>query len=265
MSRILALSAILFLWGGGIVFPSIQSSSVKEFLKKIPPEDYQALDQLFRVLVFENYFAYTLFGSKPMTHKGAFYEVLSRDPPKPNSGDHIFLSNWKIWKKYAHFPELQTTNYAFVEKEYPELFDIHFVNKKNVLSCVQDHLAAFREVLGNEITPEKVYDSIVRSDDLYEALGNSQILYGILFGFGEPNARGFHEKFVLGLDLPEPTFFNNEKQKPNHLSLPYFVVFGKNRETEMLRKTYEQEQKKILSIYAKGNFLEITLNKLISD
>jgi hypothetical protein len=56
-----------------------------------------------------------------------------------------------------------------------------------------------------------------------------------------------------------------EEQKPNYLPLPYFVVFGKNRETEILRKTYEQERKKILSIYSKGNFLEITLNKLLSN
>jgi hypothetical protein len=259
------LLTLFFCWVGGAAFPSTQSSSIRELLKKIPQEDYQALDSLFRVLVFENYFAYTLFGSKPMTHKGAFYEVLTHHPLKKSGGDYIFLTNWKVWKKYACQSEFQTPNYVFLEGNLPELFDVHFLNKKNVLACIKSHLSTFREILGDEITPEGVYDSIIHSEDLYEALGNSQILYGILFGFGETNARGFHEKYELNIDVQEPTFFNEKMPKPNDLPLPYFAVFGASKETEMLRKTYEQERKKILSVYSKGNFLEITLTKLLSN
>jgi hypothetical protein len=245
--------------------PPTQNFSIKAILSQIPKDDYEALDQLFRTLVIENYFAYTLFGSKPMTHKGVFYGVLTRERSKDNEGDQIFLTYWEIWKKYASRPEFQTPNYFFVEKKLPELFEIHFLNRKNVLACVQEYLSTFKEILGEGVTPEKIYYNMITSNDVYEALGNSQILYGILFGFGEKNARGYHEKFELELDIPEPIFFNDEEQKPNHLSLPYFSVFGPNRETDLLRKTYQQERRRILSLYSKGNFLEITLTKLLSN
>ena len=85
-----------------------------------------------------------------------------------------------MWKKYASRPEFQMPNYVFVEKQFPELFEVHFLNRNNVLSCVQKHLKAFQEVLGDDITPETVYAAMVHSDDMFDALGKSQILYGIL-------------------------------------------------------------------------------------
>jgi hypothetical protein len=105
---------------------------------------------------------------------------------------------------------------------------------------------------------------LISEEDVYEAIGNSQILYGILFGFGEKNARGFNDKFELGHDIPDPIPFNEEDPKPGRLTLPYFSVFGNSRDTDILRKTYQQERKRILTLYSKGNFLEITLNQLFS-
>lgn len=134
-----------------------------------------------------------------------------------------------------------------------------------MLACVKAHLPTFKEILGENITPEQVYADMIRAEDVYEVLGDSQILYGILFGFGEGNARGYQDKFVLEFDIPEPTSFNDEEQRANHLSLPYFAVFGNKLETDCLRRMYQQERGRILSLYSKGNFLEITLNQLLSD
>lgn len=101
--------------------PSSPKPSVKKKLSLISKEDSEILDQLFRSLVFEDYFAYTLFGSKPMTHKGTFCSVLTRKRSKANESDYIFLTCWKVWKKYASLPEFQTPNFAFVEKKCARL------------------------------------------------------------------------------------------------------------------------------------------------
>jgi len=236
---------------------------IQNILSKIPKEDYDALDKLFRCLVFENYFAYTLFGGKPMTYHGAFYDQPTATLDHPNSA-LIFLTNWKTWEKYANLPEFEMNNFVFIEEKRPELFGIHFINKKNILQCVKDNLDIFQEVLGENITPEAVLQSLLSGEDIYEALKDSHILYGILFGFGAENARAFHEKFELGLSLPEPVAFHQEDPDLHLLPLPYFSVFYPNKATDRLRKQYMKEREQILQIYEKGNFLEITLSRLLS-
>ena len=256
--------ALLFLLVGIDVFASTHSQKAKIAIHKISDEDKQALEDLFRILFIESYCAYTLFGSKPMTHKGAFYDVLE-EPSKSETGDYVFLKNWKVWKKYAQKTEFQMSNYVFIEKSFPELFEIHFLSRENILTCVKTHIGIFQEILGDDITPEAVYKSMVNADDVFESLGDSQILYGILFGFGKENAVGYHKKFELNLDIPWPTSFHNEETAPDQLTLPYFSVFGENCETEALRKTYQQERLRILALYSEGNFLEITLEQLLSN
>jgi hypothetical protein len=219
-----------------------------EILRNISSEDRETLTKLFRSLLFDDQFSYTLFGSKPITHKGVFFDT---DTAK-------FIKNWQIWKKYKHFFDTNNSNYVFLEKTYPELFEIHFINKKLVLSTIEKHSSTFSRILG-QLTPHEILERMLKSDVLFAALGNSQILYGILLGFGEENAKGFD------LDLPDPKPFNKESPKPNHLSLPYFQTYSASQETSFLRKQYKQDREKILSIYSKGDLLEITLTKLFSN
>jgi hypothetical protein len=237
---------------------------VQELLSKISREDYQALDKLFYCLMFENYFAYTLFGTKPITYHGAFYDQPTATIERPNSAI-IFLTNWKVWEKYAKHSEFQTKNFIFLEEKRPELFGVYFINKKNVLQCVKENIEIFKCVLGKEITPEKVLQLLIESKDIYEPLKDNHILYGILFGFGAENATAFYQKFELALPLPDPTPFHNEDPKISLLPLPYFMTFHPNSDTERLRKLYTEERKHILSTYEQGNFLEITFNQLLKD
>lgn len=46
---------------------------VIEVLRNIPSEDRELLTKLFRSLLFDDQFAYTLFSSKPITHKGSIF------------------------------------------------------------------------------------------------------------------------------------------------------------------------------------------------
>lgn len=223
-----------------------QHNRINEILRNISSEDKEILTELFQSLLLEDQFAYTLIGSKPMTHKGVFFDTDTKN----------FIPNWQVWKKYSHFFNEKDLNFAFLEKTYQELFEIHFVNKKLVIDTIEKHSLVFKEILG-ELSPNEILERILKSDDLFEAIGNSQILYGILLGYGEENARGFD------LDLSNPIPFSNEKPKPNHLTLPYFQTFPSSQETPLLRKQYQLDRKKILSLYSKGNFLEITLTQFL--
>jgi hypothetical protein len=231
------------------------------FLKNIPLEDRQKLTLLFKSLMLDDYLAYTLFGSKPMTHKAAFFEQSYKSICKPTS-TNLFLKYWPLWKKYSN--NLQMPNYAFIEKKYPELFEIHFVNKSNVLQCVKNHLRTFKKILGDSITPQEVLNSILNGEDVYESLGNSQVLYGILFGFGEESSQLFYEKYELGRMLPDSISFNTEPpDSPHLLPLPNFAIFYHSLEIDEIRRAFEKERSEIIKIYSQGDFLEITLSQLL--
>jgi hypothetical protein len=233
--------------GVTISFQAPQPHSINEILGSISAEDRRDLTQLFQSLLFENQFAYTLFGSKPITHKGVFFDTDSEN----------FIHRWQTLKKYLVFVNETHSNFAFLEKTYPELFEIHFVNKQLVLDTIERHAPAFREVLGN-LQPNEILARILTFEDLFEAIGNSQILYGVLLGYGEENARGFDQ------NLPNPKPFNEDYLGQDQLTLPYFQTFSERERLE-LKSRYQSERNYILSLYSKGNFLEITLTKLLAN
>lgn len=225
-----------------------QCSSANYIIQHISSEDKAILTELFRSLLFDDQFAYTLFGSKPITHKGVFFGTDTAN----------FIPKWQVWKKYSYFFDTCFSNFAFLEKSNQELCEIHFVNKKLVLEAVEKYADAFTGILG-EVKPKDVLERILKSNDLFEAIGNSQTLYGILLGYGEENARGFE------LNLPNARPFIEGNAGDTCLALPYFQTFSPCQETSYLRKQYLQEREKILSIYSRGNILEITLTRLCQD
>ena len=131
---------------------------------------------------------------------------------------------------------------------------------------MNENIDVFESILGAKITPEKLWNAVLKSPDIYDALGKSQILYGILFGFGSENAKGYYDKFEIGIPLrAEAKSFNNDPSGLYLLPTPYFVFFNQNKQSEALRKQYQKEREKILLIYSKGDFLEITLKQLLSN
>lgn len=224
---------MIFLISGAVVIaaPSVISN-----------EDKPIITELFQQLMIDDQFAYTLFDSKPMSHTGIFFDTDSRN----------FLPKWKIWKKYQ--TQLLGENFVFLENASQELFEIHFINKKSTIDIISKHLSTFQKILGNK-SPNEILDAILNSDDIYVALGESQILYGILFGYGESNSRGFLENRKNHIP------FHNEMPKNGKLCLPYFRAYN-SRETINLRIKYNYDRKRILSMYSRGDFLEITLQKL---
>src|ERR1700722_9756945 len=82
----------------------VTTYEIKDTLQGISKKDYQALDQLFKTLMFDQCFAYTLFGSKPMSHHGTFHYKYYKAITNPK-GKHLFLEYWSVWKKYSNLLE----------------------------------------------------------------------------------------------------------------------------------------------------------------
>ncbi len=272
-------------------------------LKKISQYERKHLDLFFRSCFARDGLGYTLFGDKPMT-------VVGYSRPKSTSKniddffDSIFSSfssenlwrycGWEIFHKYKdYFP---ITKYGivkcknFIENDYTAIL---FINKKNVLETITTHLADFKMVLGQKITPEKLLEKILHSDDVFgDTLKNHQGLIGTLLGYGRHNAWLFHRREelepLIGLrrfslkKIPEQTSkeeLNSLNQKLQIfddrgildfnfliLSLPGFAADSDAGETKQLKVKYERQYRDIIHRFQEGDFLEITLKQLtLSD
>lgn len=240
-------------------------SFVCSSLSKIPEEKRNILSILFSHFVFDKCFAYTLFGSKPMSTTAVY---------KPSRASVLILyqnysncyldSLWNTWEKYKEiFP---MNNFVFLTQEKGDFFEIYFINKKNCLMVIEENLSLFQNEMGFKKTSQEILDSLYNSEDIFcDALKKSQILYGILFGYGRENAAGFYN-----LHCHPNRHIIKHSERIDHdwlstpfcaLELPRFASFSEEEGTRLIRK-YDAERKEILDVYSKGDFLEITLKKL---
>ena len=137
----------------------------------------------------------------------------------------------------------------------------------------------------NQIEKEKKFSPVIK---------DNQMLWGILLGYGVHNAKLYYkrdklEQFINSEILPKipekkpiPTknfssieeeyeYLNSKLQLfGEHIYSPllvrtlHFVADLEHSETKTLKKKYRDLRGKISAIYAKGDFLEITLSKLTS-
>ena len=206
----------------------------------------------------------------------------------------------ELWNKYQHFFPMK--DYAFiksknfVDNNYVALI---FINKKEFLKTVRNHLNDFKEVLGNGITPESLLEEVLKSQNVFgDVLKHHQGLIGTVLGFGRHNAWLFHRREeILSLSgeisplLGKPTHFlkkfsefrfQEELDALNHalqqfddrrildfnpliMGLPGFVADPNATETQQLKAEYERQYRQIIHRYQKGDFLEITLRQMTSE
>ncbi|PJD95507.1 MAG: hypothetical protein CK425_08295 [Parachlamydia sp.] len=232
--------------------------TLQSSLEKIPSRDLVEIENLFRYLMLEEQFGYTLLGDKPISTIGVFKKKVIQSILAPKEYD-MLLYRWNIWKKYASY--FHSSNYSIIENESDHILEIYFINRNACKKIICENFTIFQNVLGREITPEVILKRIETSQQLVkEALNNSQLLYGILLGYGNSNAFGFefmhkHRNYIM---KPPKPFHEESLSLPVLIHLPYFMVFYNNAETAKLRETYRKERQEICAILnSSDNFLTI--------
>ena len=258
------------------------------------------IETLLQDMIFEQGFAYTLFGNKPVSLAGYF--------PNP-SFDTIFFS-----KRRTHLPILEAWsaleknilchlqgNYALLKQvdlneKTHHVFKVIIINKSCFLQMVTEHLDLFCELLGEKIHPQELLDEVMLNKrSLLDILKKNEALYGIILGYGKQNSFAFKRRWDLA-QVFNPYCQNSQKFSPFYpkaskgflsseeeycyfenahgffdihpsplspLEPPYFMIMkNDDKETETLEKIYKKNFKEIVKIYAKGDFLSITLDRL---
>lgn len=240
--------------------PCFGAPSLKERIKSIPLGDRQTIERLLHHLICDEQFAYTLFGSKPMarasTHRS--YQIYGFIYPCPQC---LLQSDWKIWERYQDlFP---SQSFALFSEYNEGWLSIFLVNKDMIRKTIAKNLSIFQEKLASKDNMEILLENLLTSRNMWkEGLNESHALIGILFGYGSLNATKFEDYHTTSLKFflqgssfvpPEPILYA--------LPLPTFASFS-DSETAQLQQNYAQERAFILDHYAKGDFLEITLEQL---
>lgn len=266
---------------------AMQKEEIKEIIQTIPSADLKILEDFFRELLFCHGFAYTLYGDKPMS-------VESFDLGDAGKSELFCTSSdgFKIWKKYAHLFPSKNHIFLFYEDKEKDSCEISLINKHAFQQIISKNKEKFSEVLGLEISPEKLLALLMQQQSLENTLvKDREDLIGILFGYGKTNAELFQKrneiwrkKVTLKKKRTIPSFgyhsideelraLNNSLQffskdgrfSLNYMRLPSFVADSEKEETIQLKKKYIDQRKRITKQYAKGKILEITLEKLCAE
>jgi hypothetical protein len=274
---------------------SFQRAQNARILKSIDPEDRFCLDFYFRSLLFEDSLAYVLYGDKPMGFSGFYNPTITSDSPlEPGCPQKslILKRGYELHKKYQSL--FQQKNFIFVFRETDDYTEIALVNRRNFLRAVARSSEDFQKVLGAEVTGESILDQFIQEKEILgKPLRENHALLGILLGYGKKNSSTFHRKIEIMKSqrefhlidkkdhlTPSPGFNSlNEEldsldkrllpmraayQEFSLMDLPAFMVDPYDLETQKVKGKFIKQRKKIIDIYRRGNFLEITLEHLNS-
>lgn len=284
-----------------VILPySLFTQDIPNIQTKLSSHDQKELENFFHILMDEDQFSYTLFGDKPVSLSGDYiitpYEVILSGVP---SGG-IFWKRWGIWKEVAK--ELLIKKYSFIEEPAYNCLNgnmgfVFFINKQAFLKTVNNHIQTFKNILGKDITAVKLLEEIEQRQAFMMPLNRSELLLGILLGYGEHNARLYTrrkclKKFISTKTLPTtpekkpspaPEFssieeeekFLHQKQQPfffQDYGVPWtispvqFAADLDHKETKKLKKKYARLREKISRLYVESNnFLELIISQLTAD
>jgi hypothetical protein len=275
-----------------IILASAKAQDIQKILHELPKDDRQDLEELFHLMMYEDCFSYTLFGDKPVSLSGDFIVTPYKNILSGLKAGGIFWKKWSVWKK--HQEKFSINNYLFIEepaynKPKNRAF-IFFINKKAFLKIVNKKINIFNKILKNNLTATELLEKIKIEQQFMSVIQESEILLGILLGYGEHNAKLYDRRMKLKEFLSAPniiekslsvsegfssiqeeySFLNERLQSfENHayspLILPpiHFAADLSLDETQRLKKKYRRLQGQISSQYAQhDNFLEFVLFQL---
>jgi len=223
---------------------------------------------------------YTLLGSKPMSlvdmsympptkeqrlqvwndHPASFKEKYSSEDLyfRP-SNDRVILKKWKKFES-----KLLGNKFRFIEIEDHDLL---FINIELTKKLILDYQDVFKNLLGENITPEEIINCMENSSSKYwHLISQNHKALGLLLGYGLHNATCF-QKFMEDRLNPELSYasttssktFRQEHPKLSNVSIPGFRVFpGGENQVER----YKLERKEILSKCSNRDFPKTALKHL---
>lgn len=208
---------------------------IDEQLKDLRKEDRKKLEYVFEYLFFFDQFGFTLYGSKPM--------CMARLIPK-----NEFLEGWEIWKRIA--PRFETEDFVLGEFLYNDHLFVLFANMSLVEEIYNQNKMIFQEEFNGRVTLESLKNSLRFRDRLFYELLDNHLTAGILFGYGESNARLFNKRERLPEDSRQPMTFFSEAHPIfyyllNDVYPPCFACDPASIETKQLRTRYKKERLKL--------------------
>lgn len=267
---------------------SLFSLSTHEELNNIPEQDKKDLEELFSYFIQRTTFSYTLFGDKP----ASWFVISLPEFPKIKSFKRIIYgqteqiplwSRWQTWKQYENkFP---LKKYILIEEDdhkLPFRKDIFLINKQHFIKTVNQHIDIFHVALNRKISGEGLLQEMEHKSSFRSVLLNSDLLLGILLGFGEHNSVLYQQRENLSLlyqkyepilsqDAPLFKKLENKMKVLTEILQPVgesrfikvgtvqFVADLNSPQTHFLVDKYKDMREKICSLYLNGKLLDITL------
>lgn len=270
-----------------LLFTLFLTLSGKADISNVPSGDIKNIKSLLECLIFEENFAYPIFGSKPMALAGFCLDKFPSCPTyKRLEIQLLFIKKrgWlDSWHKYKE--ELVFKDFIFIEDEdFFGFLSIFLINKKSLLSILKDHELIFIQQLGDSFTPESFLEKITKRDQsLGQAIRYNLGLLGIMLGYGVRNSMLFQEttrlywekkrlKGVLRKDSALHKHYEevssqlecfNEFEEFSAIMPLHFASDNTNPETVALRKKYKEDQLKIVELMSQPNFMDRVLERLL--
>lgn len=254
----------------------MNGSEVEDSLKTLTCSERFYLDKFFRACIRTNHFGFTIFSDKPVSLSGYFIRCRSDELPSPYH-NKLIARGWNIWKKHEHL--FQHRNFIFCEERedvYDESLNFNFkichiylINKSALLTLLKAQESTFTKYLGEEFSPETFLTKVENTKKLTPYLNNSDVLLGLVLGYGLESALKFEELQKCascgspGIEVCQAIV----SHLPKGCKIEPVVFMGdpKSMEVKNIKEHYADPIEKIWSIYKDKNFLVSVIKALCAN
>lgn len=288
---ILWVALFCLLLGGGFFFRSITPPA--RMLNGLSEQERFYFDTFLKKTFLFSELSYVLFGHKPF----AFVEYAKANDltvfHRYFNIDLNFRKGMQIFVKRADFFPKNKFILFFTENESGVF--IGLINREGFLKTVRENIQDFESLIGQPISPETLLKEFVLGDDL-GAINNSDVLLGILLGFGRNNSKLFltrkqlmessrevHlsakkaesiERELCEINKRASRFGMKDPKDPNedyvfqtflrtpYIHLPSFIADPYDSETQELKIVYQKDRERIMKISTKPDAVEIICKQL---
>ena len=224
--------------------------------------------------------------SDPLQRLDLFFEGL-------DDSHMLFHKGLEIWKKYEHLFCGKNIFFDIFEQDQ----ELHFmkvsvINKSLMLPKLDHYFYRFKKLDNSVTDAEALFNDLLYNQKFKEKFYSRHDLMGICLGYGEKNADLFQKMTSLhnslgrtGFSLTTPSVDQLKELEAEAALLEKSFVSGANKhlhrkflfnlgvgfrallsdpETSFLQQKYTAFHKKITQAYERANFLEKTLQLIIS-